>query len=72
MVSGNLMLLRSRLENHVISRTGRRIRDFGIELTPESVVLRGMTTTYYVKQLAQHSVLEILPDVELENDIVVR
>jgi hypothetical protein len=35
------------------------------------VVLRGQTSSYYVKQLAQHGVQELLPQVRLENSIVV-
>ena len=36
------------------------------------MVLRGLTTTYHVKQLAQHGVRHLLPPhVRLENVIVV-
>ena len=63
--------LRSELENHVQVRTGRRVRDLAIELFPEGVILRGHTTTYHVKQLAQQGVRDLLPDVRLENAIVV-
>ncbi len=63
--------LQSELERQVLMRTGRRIRNLAIELAPERVILRGQTTTYYVKQLAQHGVRDILPDVRLENTIAV-
>ena len=59
------------LEQHVQTRTGRRIRDLAIECTPEVVVLRGRTTTFYLKQLAQTGIRDLLPQVRLENDIVV-
>jgi hypothetical protein len=59
------------LERHIQSRTGRRIRDLSIELQPERIVLRGETATYYVKQLAQHSVRDVFPHIDLENAIVV-
>lgn len=59
------------LERHVQTRTGRRIRNLAIELTPGRVVLRGRTTTYYLKQLAQTGIRDLLPQVCLENDIVV-
>jgi hypothetical protein len=59
------------LERQIQVRTGRRIRDLAIELSPGRVVLRGHTTTYYLKQLAQVGVRELLPQVPLENDIIV-
>ena len=63
--------LRSELERHILARTGRRVRNLAVELVPEAVILRGSTSTYYVKQLAQHGVREVLPQVRLENAIVV-
>jgi hypothetical protein len=59
------------LERQIQVRTGRRIRDLAVELTPGLVVLRGHTTTYYLKQMAQTGVRDLLPQVRLENDIVV-
>jgi hypothetical protein len=67
----NLPNLHTELENHVLARTGRRIRNLAIQLCPERVVLHGQAATYYLKQLAQHGVREVLPDVRLENAIVV-
>jgi hypothetical protein len=63
--------LRDDLERQVLSRTGRRIRDLAVELHPERIVLRGNTQSYYVKQLAQHGVRDMMPHVRLENAIVV-
>jgi hypothetical protein len=63
--------LQQALTARVQERTGRRIRDLRIELWPEGVVLRGHAATYYVKQLAQHGVRDLLPHVELRNAIVV-
>jgi hypothetical protein len=63
--------LRSELERHVQARTGRRVRHLAIEVHPERVVLRGQAATYYVKQLAQHGVRDLLPHVPLENTIAV-
>ena len=59
------------LVRRVQTRTGRRIRDLAVELLPERVVLRGYTATYHVKQLAQQSVRELLPNIRLENSITV-
>jgi hypothetical protein len=59
------------LERHVHQRTGGRIRDLAVEFRPEHVVLRGRTGSYHVKQLAQHGVWDLLPQVSLDNAIVV-
>jgi hypothetical protein len=63
--------LQQEVEQQVLVRTGRRIRDLAVELRPEQVILRGRATTYHLKQLAQHGVRDLLPDVRLENAIVV-
>ena len=63
--------LQDELEYQVQARTGRRIRNLAIELRPECVVLHGFASTYYVKQLAQHGVRDVLPHVYLENAITV-
>jgi hypothetical protein len=63
--------LQQEVESHVQARTGRRVRDLAIELRSERVILRGRAASYYVKQLAQQGVREVLPHVELENDITV-
>jgi hypothetical protein len=65
----DFLSLRKELENRVRARTGSQLKDLGIELSPEGVRLLGQTDTFYVKQLAQHCVRELLPDVQLENDI---
>ena len=63
--------LEHELEHRVQARTGRRIRDLAIELQPERVVLRGFASTYYLKQLAQQGIRDLLPSIYLENDITV-
>ena len=63
--------LKSELEQRVHVRTGRQIRNLSVELAPGCVVLRGQATTYYAKQLAQHGVRDLLPQVRLENAIMV-
>jgi hypothetical protein len=59
------------LESRVNVRTGRRVRNLAVELRPERVVLRGLAATYYVKQLAQQEIRDILPNTRLENAIEV-
>ncbi len=63
--------IRQQLETRVLSRTGSQLRDLGIELTADMVRLLGRSSTYYVKQVAQHCVHELLPNVQLVNDICV-
>ena len=57
--------LRDDLERQVLSRTGRRVRDLAVELRPEGIVLRGVAQSYYVKQLAQHGVRDVMPHIQL-------
>lgn len=68
----DFLSLRQELETRVLARTGNRLRDLGIELSPDGIHLFGKTTTFYVKQLAQHCVRELLPKVQLVNDINVQ
>lgn len=63
--------LNEQLEYHVRWRTARRVRELTITCTPERVVISGRTTSFYVKQLAQHGIRDLLPQVELENSIIV-
>jgi len=71
MTPSSALDLQHELEHRISLRTGRRVRNLTVELRPERVVLRGLATNYYVKQLAQHGVRELLPDVRLENVIIV-
>jgi len=59
------------LERHIQHRTGGRVRGLCVEVGNGQVVLRGRTSSYYVKQLAQHGVWDVLPEAPLANDIVV-
>lgn len=53
-----LPMLAHGLEAVVRQRLGNRIRDLRIVVEPEGVVLQGQTTTYHVKQIAQHAAME--------------
>ncbi|OWK37846.1 hypothetical protein FRUB_06966 [Fimbriiglobus ruber] len=59
------------LKESVHQRTGRRVTGLAVELVQETVVLRGRTGSYYVKQLAQQGVRDVLPQNPLQNAIVV-
>ena len=63
--------LQEELARSIEARTGRRVRELEIEILPEVVVLRGRTTSWYVKQLAQHCVSIRLPRFGVRNGIVV-
>ena len=63
--------LQRELEKRIQARTGRQVRGLAIELLAESIVLRGQAASYYIKQLAQHGVQDLLPDAPLVNAIVV-
>jgi hypothetical protein len=60
------------LEEQVQNRTNHGVRNLSVEFRPGRVVLRGQTTSYYVKQLAQEELIAAIPpDFRLENSIVV-
>jgi len=63
--------LKDELERHVRIRTGRRIRNLAIELDLHRVVIRGQVSSFYVKQMAQQGIRDFLPDLVLENSLVV-
>ncbi len=59
----------------IAERTGRRVQNLVVEIGgatgAESIVLRGRTNSFHVKQLAQQGAREALPNARLENAIVV-
>jgi hypothetical protein len=63
--------LQTDLEQHILHGTSRRVRELAVELVSEAVVLKGRTASYYVKQLAQQGVRDLLPLIRLHNAIVV-
>jgi hypothetical protein len=63
--------LRDELETRIKALTGRRLRNLEVKLSADGVILEGHAQTYYVKQLAQHGVREVLPNVRLDNAIQV-
>jgi osmotically-inducible protein OsmY len=52
-------------------RTGRQISGLHVEVSQGHVVLHGRAHSFYVKQIAQHCVLDSLPNTHLTNDIIV-
>jgi|EndMetStandDraft_8_1072994.scaffolds.fasta_scaffold1579881_2 hypothetical protein len=62
----------SRIERIVRCRTGGRIRDLRVDVTEENVVISGVATTYYAKQLVTHAALDEIPGRMLTNAIEVQ
>ena len=67
----NFPRLRQELETQVKARTGSRIRNLQVELLPERVIVRGRASSYHVKQLALAGVRDVLPEVNMDNAIIV-
>ncbi len=57
------------LESLMQRRLGNRIRNLRVLVQAGGVILRGRTTTYHAKQLAQHAVMELCNLPVLANDI---
>jgi len=64
--------LTSTIKHRIHSRTHGRVWNLHVEFDGHAVVLRGRTSTYYTKQLAQHGALEIIAGKPVVNDIEVR
>jgi len=59
------------LKRLVEQRTGFRAQDVYVELDRDHIVLRGRTSSFHIKQLAQEGIFEVLPDILLVNAIEV-
>jgi hypothetical protein len=46
------------LEAQIQDQVGGRLREFQVVIADGGLVLRGRTSTYYAKQLAQHAVMQ--------------
>ena len=68
---GNTSEKEFNLETHLQIRLGSRVRQLRVVYRSEGVVLQGRASTYYVKQLVQHLVMEISDWPILANEIEV-
>ena len=59
------------LTRRIDTLTFRQVRDLNIAQDADRVILRGRAQSYYVKQLATHAVLDLMPGVAVENSICV-
>ncbi len=57
------------LTRRIDSRTFHQVHNLHVWHESGRVVLRGRSESYYVKQLATHAVLDLMPGVVLENSI---
>lgn len=55
----------------LVSQVDRGLHDLDIEVTENSVILRGRAPSYYVKQLAQEAAIRMQYRAKLVNEIVV-
>jgi hypothetical protein len=59
------------LERLVRMRTQHRIKELSIAVEDGRIVLHGRVSSFHLKQLAQHGVLDVLPNSRLVNAIEV-
>ena len=59
------------LERRIIQRTWGQIHCLQVERQDGEVIVRGYSPSYYVKQLAQQSIQDLMPHHRLDNAIVV-
>ena len=60
-----------RLQAHIERRVTGRVRHLRLDVRAEGLVLQGHAFSYYVKQLAQHAVMEASDMPILANEIEV-
>ncbi len=59
------------LLQRVSNWTSRRVQNLTVEVGSGRVTLRGQAKSFHIKQLAQRGAQEVIPNVKLENAIVV-
>ena len=59
------------LEHRILERIAGRVRNFRAVRTKGRLVLEGSTSSFHAKQLVTHAALELAPDDELVNSIIV-
>lgn len=59
------------LTRRIDTLTFRQVRDLNIAQNTAGITLHGRAKSYYVKQLATHAVLDLMPGIMVENSICV-
>jgi hypothetical protein len=57
------------LTRRIDSKTFRQVHDLHVWHESGRIVLRGRSESYYIKQLATHAVLDLMPGVTIDNSI---
>lgn len=57
-------ILESTLQRVIIDRTAGRLRQLEVAVQDDRIVVRGTSSSYYVKQLAIDSVLKVLDETQ--------
>ena len=57
------------LTHRIDTKTFRQVRNLSVVQDAGRIVLSGRSESYYVKQLATHAVLDLMPGVDIENSI---
>jgi hypothetical protein len=60
------------LERLVRERTHHRVADLRLEWKEDRFVLKGSVSSYHLKQLAQHGILDVMPKARVVNALTVR
>jgi hypothetical protein len=70
-VDGRASESETHLETHLQVRLGSRVRQLRVVSQNDGVILQGIASTYYAKQLAQHLIMQITNLPLLANEIEV-
>jgi hypothetical protein len=52
--------LQESIKRRIVERTDGRIHDLEVEVTEEVIVIRGQTSSFYIKQLAIEGTLDVI------------
>ncbi|HKB36982.1 MAG TPA: hypothetical protein VKD72_11045 [Gemmataceae bacterium] len=64
--------LENDIRQHIMERTGRRVRGLEVKVVCDHIVIRGQTASFHLKQLALQGLLEVIGTVgpiRIEHDI---
>jgi osmotically-inducible protein OsmY len=63
--------LEIQVKERLVARLGNRVRKLEVRFSEQGVELSGEAPNFHVKQIAQHSVWEVMPQARLTNAITV-
>jgi hypothetical protein len=59
----------SMIEQAVTKNTHAGVKSLGVDMEPNRVTLTGFCDSFYIKQLAQQAIIDMILDREIVNDI---